>query len=92
MTVPMKQDQLKWLLPDGSPGSLVVSKVLSHNHNFSFHNQILLLLTSSSYPIVLTGLGGPYIPRKMSMYKCNRSTSAYYDILQFTNIIINIIN
>ena len=64
------QDRLKWLLPDGSTGGLVVSKVLSLNLNFSFLNHIPLLLISSSYPIVLTRLGGPhsrpYTSRKIS--------------------------
>ena len=54
------QDQLMWLLPDGSTGDLVVSKALSLNLNFSFLNQISLLLISSSYPIGLTRLGGPH--------------------------------
>ena len=40
-------------------GGLVVSKALSLNLNFSFLNRISLLLISSSYPIVLTRLGGP---------------------------------
>ena len=43
---------------------------LSLNLNFSFLNRILLLLISSSYPIVLTRLGGPhsrpYTSRKIS--------------------------
>ena len=64
------QDQLKWLLPDGNTGGLVVSKVLSLNLNFSFLNWISLLLISSSYPIVLTRLGGPrsrpYTSKKIS--------------------------
>ena len=51
--------RLKRLLPDGSTGGLVVSKALSLNFNFSFLNRISLLLISSSYPIILTRLGGP---------------------------------
>ena len=39
---------------------LVVSKMLSLNLNFSFLNQISLLLISSGYPIGLTRLGGPH--------------------------------
>ena len=54
-----------------SAGSLVVSKVLSLNLNFSFLNWISLLLVSKSHPIVLTRLGGPcsrpYTYRKISM-------------------------
>ena len=57
LTAPKNQDQLKRLLPDGSTGSLVVNKAVSLNLNFSFLNRISLLLTSSSYPIVLTSLG-----------------------------------
>ena len=64
------QDQLKWLLPDGSTGDLAVSKALSLNLNFSFLNRILLHLISSSYPIDLTRLGEPhsgtYTSRKIS--------------------------
>ena len=64
------QDRLKQLLPDGSTGGLVVSKVLSLNLNFSFLNRISLLLISSSYSIGLTRLGGPrsrpYTSRKIS--------------------------
>ena len=40
-------------------GALCLAKCLSLNLNFSFLNWILLLLISSSYPIVLTRLGGP---------------------------------
>ena len=53
-------------------GALWLAKCLSLNLNFSFLNRISLLLISSSYPIVLTKLGGPrsrpYRPtsRKMS--------------------------
>ena len=58
------------VVPDGSIGGIVVSKTLSLNLNFSFLNWISLLLTSSSYPIVLTRLGGPhsgpYTSRKIS--------------------------
>ena len=49
---------------------LVASKALSLNLNFSFVNRISLLLISSSYPIVLTRLGGSrsrsYTSRKIS--------------------------
>ena len=55
----MSQDRLKQLLSDGSTGGSLVSKLLSLNFNFSFLNRISLLLISSSYPIVLTRLGGP---------------------------------
>ena len=69
-TAPKIQERLKWLLPDGSTGGLVVSKA-SLNLNFSFLNWILLLLISSSYPVVLTRLGGPcsrpYTSTKISM-------------------------
>ena len=58
-SAPKSQDRLKRLLPYDSTGGLVVSKALSLNHNFIFLNQILLLLNSSSYPIVFTRLGGP---------------------------------
>ena len=44
--------------------------VLSLNLNFSFLSRISLLLISSSYPVVLTSLGGPrsrpYTSRKIS--------------------------
>ena len=40
-------------------GALWLAKRLSLNLNFSFLNWISLLLISSSYPIVLTRLGGP---------------------------------
>ena len=40
-------------------GALWLAKRLSLNLNFSFLNRISLLLISSSYPIVLTRLGGP---------------------------------
>ena len=40
-------------------GALWLAKRLSLNLNFSFFNQISLLLISSSYPIILTRLGGP---------------------------------
>ena len=40
-------------------GALWLAKHLSLNLNFSFRNRISLLLISSSYPIVLTRLGGP---------------------------------
>ena len=41
------------------PGALWLAKRLSFNLNFSFLNRISLLLIWSSYPIVLTRLGGP---------------------------------
>ena len=51
-------------------GALWLAKRLSLNHNFSFLNRILLRLISSSYPVVLTRLGGPrsrpYTSRKIS--------------------------
>ena len=40
--------------------ALWLAKSLSLNLNFSFLNRISLLLISSSYPIVLTRLGGPH--------------------------------
>ena len=50
--------------------ALWLAKHFSLNLNFSFLNWILLLLISSSYPIVLTRLGGPrsrsYTSRKIS--------------------------
>ena len=50
-------------------GALWLAKRLSLNRNFSFLNQISLLLISSSYPIVHTMLGGPrsrpYTSRKI---------------------------
>ena len=50
--------------------TLWLAKRLSLNLNFSFLNRISLLLISSSYPIVLTRLGGPlsrpYTSRKIS--------------------------
>ena len=58
-TAPRGQDRLKWLLSDGSTGDFVVSKALIPQLYFSFLNRISLLLISSSYPIVLTRLGGP---------------------------------
>ena len=48
-TVPKSQDRLKLLLPDGSTGSLVVSKAVSLNLNFSFPNRISLLLISRGW-------------------------------------------
>ena len=63
------QERLKQLLPNGST---VVSKALYLNLNFSFLNQILLLLISSNYPITLTSLDGPcsrpYTSRKFIRY------------------------
>ena len=51
-------------------GALWLAGHLSLNLNFSFLYRILLLLISSSYPIVLTRLGGPcsrsYTSRKIS--------------------------
>ena len=51
-------------------GALWLAKRLSLNLNFSFLNRISLLLMPSSYPIVLTRLGGPrsrpYTSRKIS--------------------------
>ena len=44
------QDRLKKLLPDGSTGDLLVSKVLSLNLNFSFFNWISLSLISNRLP------------------------------------------
>ena len=41
-------------------GVFWLAKRLSLNLNFSFLNRISLLLISSSYPIVLTRLGGPH--------------------------------
>ena len=58
-TAPKNQDRLNWLLSDGSWGGLVISKALIPNLNFNFLNRILLLLISSSYPIVFTRLRGP---------------------------------
>ena len=50
-------------------GALWFAKRLSLNLNFSFLNRISLLLISSSYPLVLTRLGGtrsrPYTSRKI---------------------------
>ena len=40
-------------------GALWLAKHLSCNLNFSFLNQIFLLLISGSYPIFLTRLGDP---------------------------------
>ena len=69
-TAPKSQGRLKGLLSDDSIGGLVVSKALSLNFNFSFLNRISLLLISSSYPVVITRLGGPrsrpYTSRKIS--------------------------
>ena len=51
-------------------GALWLPKRLSVNLNFSFLNRISPLLISSSYPVVLTRLGGPrsrlYTSRKIS--------------------------
>ena len=51
-------------------GALWLAKHLSLSLNFSFLNRISLLLITSSYPIVLTRLGGPrstpYTSRKNS--------------------------
>ena len=41
-SAPKNQHRVKRLLPDGSPGSLVFSKALFLNHNFSFLNGIML--------------------------------------------------
>ena len=53
-------------------GALWLAKRFSLNLNFSFLNRISLLLISSSYPIVLTRLGGPrsrpYTSRKFLGY------------------------
>ena len=66
-TAPKILYQLKWLMPQGA---LWLAKRLSLNLNFSFFNRNSLLLESSSYPIVLTRLGGPrsrpYTSRKIS--------------------------
>ena len=71
-TAPKSQGRLKGLLIDGSTGRLVVCKAISLNLNFSFLNRISLLLTSSSYQIFLTKLGGhrsrPYTSRKILGY------------------------
>ena len=58
---PKSQGGLKRLLPDDSTGALWLEKRVSLklNLNFSFINRISLLLISSSYPIILTGLDGP---------------------------------
>ena len=48
------------LLTDGSARGFVVAKALPLNLNFGFLNRISLLLISSSYPIVLTRLCGPF--------------------------------
>ena len=58
-TTPKNKDRLKRLLPDDSTRNPVVRKALSFNLNFSFLIRISLLLISSSYPIVLTSVGGP---------------------------------
>ena len=54
-----RANRLKRLLPDTIQGALWLAKRLSLNLNVSFLNRILLLLVSSSYPIVLTRLGEP---------------------------------
>ena len=55
-----------WLV-DGRTGSHVISVTLCLNLNFSFRNRISLLLTSSSYPTVITRLRAsrsrPLIPK-----------------------------
>ena len=56
---PKSQDRLKRMLSNGNTGYLVVRKALSLNLNFSFLNRISLLVILSSYPVVLTRLGGP---------------------------------
>ena len=54
---------------------LVVNKALSLNFNFSFLNQISLLLISSSSPIVLTRpVPNPILPEKLLGYSQESNT------------------
>ena len=66
-------------------GTLRLAKCLSLNLNFSFLNWISLFLISSSYPIVLTRLGGPrsrpYTSRKIS------EVNYYYYYYYYTSIL-----
>ena len=81
-------------LPDGNTGSLVVSKVLSFNLNFSFlsHN----LLISSSYPSLLMSLSGPVanprseLPEKFLGYgqKSNLGPLGYHECDRSTPVVI----
>ena len=69
---PKSQDWLKWLLPDGSTGKLMVRKAFYLNLVFNFLNRISLLLISSSYQILLTKLSWPLpdtiLPEKFLWY------------------------
>ena len=51
--------RLKWLLPDGIIGGIVVRKALSLNLNFNFLNRTSPLVMWSCYPSILTKLDGP---------------------------------
>ena len=71
-TTPKSQDRLKWLLPDGSRGGLVVSKALSLNLNFSFLNWIPLLLIQVATQLSSRGwvdpIPDPILPEKFLGY------------------------
>ena len=68
-------------------------KALSLNLNFSFPNRISLLLTSSSYPIVLRRLGGPrsrpFTSRKMSRVKPGIEPGTSWMAVRRANYYIN---
>ena len=61
-----------------SRGDLVVSEAPSLNLSFNFLIQILLLLISRSYPIVLTRLGGPRFRSYSSRKVCRPRWSRGY--------------
>ena len=59
-TAPKNHDQMKWLLPDGSAESLTVSiEEIFPNLHFSFLDEILLVLISSSLFIFSQGWVNP---------------------------------
>ena len=80
-------------------GALWLAKRLSRNINFSFLCRISLLLTSSSYPVASTKLGGfcfrPYIPRQISTLTYSREMNpvylGWYSDMLITKLVIIII-
>ena len=75
-------------MPDDGAKDLVVRKELSLNLNFSFLNWILLLLTSSSYPIFLTRLGGP----RSRPYRGSVPNAEYASKLEYLDILVKTID
>ena len=70
-------------------GALLLAKRLSLNLYFSFLNRISLLIIWSSYPIVLTRLGGPrfrpYTSRKISRIQPGIESGTYWMTVRRSN-------